>query len=276
MEIQSYNPYSFELPEEDLCKCFSYLNVEDLTTLELVSMTWNRISSDNQLWKPFAMEQGIKLTFELPFSTKVKVLLSYRLYCQAARISFEIRLNTKPINLVHEKRTIDKKISSQPCEIPFASNCPYPYLTIAESRLNNPLNINYKTPFAQVMLKARLCTANALLESAIPYLTSIAEIKQYDSFLHYLATRVEAPLATSVFPFCSAWFKLKHESDMKVSSLHIEYPEYVHTLIKKMNETEFLALLETQLDKNMQEGFKQSLLEARNLTGNSNRANRAL
>lgn len=135
--------------------------------------------------------------------------------------------------------------------------------------------VNYRIPLTQVLLIWGIPidddTFNALMKRDF-FLsklhsgkTSILEksMESYSILPKYASTYLEKPPQGFISPLCHAYAYI---SWMKSLDLDIEYPDYIHALVKKMDESAFQALVNSpqpHMTEQMMESYKLSLLSIR-------------
>ena len=288
MSIRPYSSlpsYSYDLlPEELLVKCFTYIDLENMPIMECICHTWNRVASDEEIWKRIAFERKTYMKIEAP-SIKAKVYLSFPPYCKQARKLFQKQLKTIPPNLkpAQERALIDKAIKT---------------IDLSKARLNEdvaikiePLKmIEEQIPLTQVLLNQNIFTADAIFNLTISKITQLQKIgslfikaiknehlftphKSYNKrlitelenclnaaslFPEYLSPYVKKPSPEPMHLLCTGYAQVslmkqleqinceRYENDSwehtfeKPLNLSIEFPDYIPSLIKKMDSDAFL------------------------------------
>ncbi len=263
MQIQPYLPSPiYSLPDEDLIKCFSYLSLYDLPIVACVCKIWEQVSSDEHLWKPIAWE---RLTY-LPLnelSTKTKVLNSIAPFCRATRLVFKndlVDTPSAPSPLI-ELKLIETQLKTISKAEPFCLS--QPNLDISEVIDKHipqyQASLYRKKEFIDATFECLIRSSTHLEVTHINLINDLWKgltpqcVERMNNMMHigsllseYLSIYVKKPLATSIFYLCSGHvFIFWMETLAKTLDARIQYPEFIHGLIKKLEETEFLALFET-------------------------------
>lgn len=249
MTIQPYNSspsFSYdELPDETLVKCFSYVDLDDRPTLEMICTTWRRVSSDDACWKSIAFERKINPDLEAP-SLRDKVFLSFGPYCRAARIIFPrelIAIPTKP-NPAQERMLINNTLKGLDLmkidSVELIRDNPtifFTQVTNQETPSDSPIEdlvktfVELKVPLNQVLMSLKIFTADDLFSNEASSILHILDMPKllfasmvethfkpqkeiFEAFekmqIHfttsqYLAAYTDKPSGSAILPFCSAY-----------------------------------------------------------------------
>lgn len=232
------------IPVDLYPRFFSQFKAADLLIAERVCKVWKNTASGDEVWKCHIMRG---LTFNSQTPIKAQVLLSYHHYCVAAYIIFPDFTKNVPtgLSVARTKQLIDEQIEGAVEGAVQKASCET--LSTDYSKLPNHIGL------LQVWQKV----GAEVDESTLSYLIDLDTPDQlgFEQTATYITTFIQEPSHAVVYEAIKMHVfhtQLKWREDLNAK---LEFPDYVHALIKKVLFFDSLISLITPQDVKHQYNF---------------------
>ncbi len=249
--------------EETLLEYFRHADFEELMQVQLVCKTWQRVSSNPNIWEQFAYKNGFVLEGYLKNEYKFAVISGLRGYCNAAR-SFIMRITVLPktegippinynfpskLGFANKKIECDKQIASWSKLIPqeklqkLFSSTLLAYVQMApldcmistvqfhlkagcvidEKIVGSSLSPEFTNVHDQERLKQSMAPFNSVPVNPDCYTKYLDIFKQVNFFRNYLFSLYTRPSAAEVYLACEQF--AYHTEWLRVGYILMSIPE---------------------------------------------------
>ncbi|HEY4831269.1 MAG TPA: F-box-like domain-containing protein [Waddliaceae bacterium] len=226
------------------CAIFSHLDLTGLLAAEKVCVAWCRISNDETLWRCIAWQRKVVVTSDRPGLTfKAQVMDGFIPYWKVACQIFPTVKNMD-FKDVHPQRALDQEIHKANWRPESAQDKLLEWLNTdyhINSREKDPTKL---IGHIQIYLEAGAKIDETLLIGWLDIVTFPPFPACFDVICEYLAHFITVPSTALVFCAVHA-----HTLAIRLQSLNvIDFPAYLRGLIKKMDDSSFVALIDGMAD----------------------------